>query len=237
MIAQQTEYYFGLDLGQRKSFTAIAIVERVVEREQHRNPISYALEWEELGPAQQTVRYLERFPLDTSYVEIVEAVKRMLWNNALRKHGKTKLVVDATGAGAPVVDLFRRNREMPEVCELTAVTITSGTEAAKGRAPGDWMVPKQDLMSGLALMFEERRLLIVRALRESRQLVEELVRFGGNDGYRDDLAMALSLACWKLRQDHECESKKRGPMTARQRQESEEILGAIMGVSAKRFRE
>jgi hypothetical protein len=170
--------------------------------------VTYAMEWEELGPAQQAVRYLQRFPLDTSYVDVVEVVKKMLWNNAL-KMGKTKLVVDATGAGAPVVDLFRRDKEITQVCDLTAMTITSGAEATKGRNPGDWMVPKQDLMSGLALMFEERRLLIARGCGEARQLVEELVRYGQQDGYRDDLALALAMACWKLRQDHECESKKR----------------------------
>lgn len=236
MITKEIEYYFGLDLGQKKSYTAIAIVERTVDREQYRDPVSYALEWEELGPAQQAVRHLERFPLGTSYVDVVERVKQMLWQDVLRQ-GNTKLVVDATGAGAPVVDLFRRDREITRVCDLTAMTITSGAQATKGRGPGDWMVPKQDLMSGLALMFEERRILIARGMTESRQLVEELVRYGRGDGYRDDLALALAMACWKLRQDHESETKKRGPMTARQRQETEEILGAIMAIPAKRFRE
>ena len=236
MFTREIEYYFGLDLGQKKSFSAIAIVERTVERERYHNPVTYAQEWEDLGPAQQAVRHLERFPLETSYVDVVDRVKQMLWHKELRG-SKTKLVVDATGAGAPVVDLFRRDREITQVCDLTAMTITSGAQATKGRGPGDWMVPKQDLMSGLALMFEERRILIARGLAESRQLVEELVRYGREDGYRDDLALALAMACWKLRQDHESETKKRGPMTARQRQESEEILGAIMAIPAKRFRE
>jgi len=31
--------------------------------------------------------------------------------------------------------------------------------------------------------------------------------------------------------------KKKGPMTAKERQQSEEILGAIMGIPAARFRE
>ena len=236
MLFKEIDYYIGLDLGQKKSFSAIAIVERTEEREQYHNRVTYAQEWEVLGPPQQAVRYLERFPLETSYVDVVDRVKQMLWHREFHEK-KPKLIVDATGAGAPVVDLFRRDREISQRCDFTAMTITGGAQATKGRGPGDWMVPKQDLMSGLALMFEERRLLISRGLAESRQLVEELVRYGREDGYRDDLALALAMACWKLRQDHESETKKRGPMTARQRQESEEILGAIMGISAKRFRE
>jgi len=44
---------------------------------------------------------------------------------------------------------------------------------------------------------------------------------------------------WKLRQQHDGDGvmKKKGPMTAKERQQSEEILGAIMGIPAARFRE
>ena len=180
------EYYLGLDLGQKQSHTAIAVVEWSVDREQRRNAVTWAFEWHELSPPRVSVRHLERLPLGTSYVDVVDRVHELVWSDALR--GKTKLVVDATGMGAPVVDLFRRDTEMRRrACELAAVTITSGAKVSKGEKRGDWLVPKQDLMTGLVVMLEGGRLEISRGLEEAKRLVEELVRYGREEGFRDDL--------------------------------------------------
>ena len=35
------EYYLGLDLGQKKSYTAIAVVERTVDREERRSGVTW----------------------------------------------------------------------------------------------------------------------------------------------------------------------------------------------------
>ena len=233
------EYYLGLDLGQKQSYTAIAVVERTMNREERRSGVTWELEWHELSPPRVAVRHLERIQLGTSYTEVVDRVRDLVWTDALR--GKTKLVVDATGAGAPVVDLFRRDTELKRACELSAVTITSGTMAGKGPKKGDWLVPKQDLITGLVLMFEAGKLQIAHGLAEASRLVEELVRYGRDEGFRDDLALAVALACWKLRMDHPEEGSgdagdrvRRGPMSARDRQAEAEFVGAIMGVTGKR---
>ena len=210
-------------------------------REQRRNPVTYALEWENLQPPRVMVRHLERVKLGTSYVDVIDRVRELVWTDALR--GRTKLVVDATGAGRPVVDLFRRDEELKRACELVAVTITSGTKVGRGPKRGDWTVPKPDLITGLVLMFEEERLEIARELPEARRLVEELVRYGRDEGFKDDLVLALSLACWKVRMDHDDPPEdggvkvRKGPMTAQERQQADEFVGMIMGVAAKRFRE
>ena len=116
------EYYLGLDLGQKRSYTAIAVVERTVDREERRCALTWEMEWHELSQPRVAVRHLERIGLGTSYVDVVDRVRELVWSDALR--GKTKLVVDATGAGAPVVDLFRKDEELKRACELLAVTMT-----------------------------------------------------------------------------------------------------------------
>ena len=235
-------YYLGLDLGQKKSYTAIAVVERTADREERRCPMTWALEWHDLSPPRVAVRHLERIGLGTSYVDVVDRVRELVWSDALR--GRTKLVVDATGAGAPVVDLFRKDEELKRACELLAVTITSGTAMRRGPKKGDWQVPKQDLMTGLVLMLEAGKLGIARGMEEAGRLVEELVRYGREEGFRDDLALALALACWKVRADYPADvsggdggdDEYKSFRAARKREEADEFVGAIMGVSVKNFR-
>jgi hypothetical protein len=74
------------------------------------------------------LRYLERLPLGTSYPDVVAHL-----GEVIAELGPSTLVVDATGVGGPVVDLFQEAR-MGE--RLVAVTII-GSEAV---AHGDWRV-------------------------------------------------------------------------------------------------
>jgi hypothetical protein len=234
MITQ--EYYLGLDLGQKKSHMAIAIVERRTDWIEFRNPVTWAMEREDVTPPRVLVRHLERVRLGTSYMDVADRVRELAWSNELR--GRTKVVVDATGAGAPVVDILRRDQDLLQrACELDSVTITSGSAVRKGPKKGEWWVPKQDLITGLVLMLAEEKLEISRELPEARRLIEEVVRYGRDEGFQDDLVLALSLATWRMRAEHEDPLKdggtkvRKGPMTA-----AEEFVGAIMGVPAKRFR-
>ena len=71
MVTQ--EYYVGVDLGQKKSYTAIAVVERRTDRVEVRDPVTWAMEWKNLSPPRLLVRHLERVPLGTSYVDVVDA--------------------------------------------------------------------------------------------------------------------------------------------------------------------
>ena len=104
-------YFVGLDLGQKRDHSAVAVVERVDGRRAFQATTTDRL----------LVRFAERMALGTPYPIVVERVRRIVQSNALA--GNCALAVDATGVGAPVVDMLRAARLG---CELTAITITGG---------------------------------------------------------------------------------------------------------------
>ncbi len=173
-------FFIGLDLGQKRDFSAVAVVERTHGQ-----------------TAGLHVRHLERIPLGTPYAKVVGRVSAMARHPALM--GNARLVVDATGVGAPVVEMLRSAR-LP--CRVTAVTITGG-EHAHGRGE-DWHVPRKDLLAALQVLLEDGQLRIYRALDEAATLLRELteMRTHGSrtqSGEHDDLALAVGLACWMAR--------------------------------------
>jgi len=188
-------FYLGLDLGQRRDHTAIAVVERRELRLGYRAP-EFDGVW---------VRHLERVALGTPYPRVVERVREILRHRELA--GRCSLVVDGTGLGGPVVDMLRGARLG---CEICAVTITGG--ARESQVGATWNVPKRDLLSGVQLLLEQGDLKIARKLRQAGALMQELMdvnvrqtdtgRFrAGADGSgeHDDLAIALALACWRAK--------------------------------------
>jgi hypothetical protein len=188
-------FFLGLDLGQRRDHTAVAVVERV-----ERHPLYAGPKGERL-----VVRHLQRAPLGTGYPAVVEAVREAVWSEELR--GRCALAVDATGLGAPVVDMLRA---AGLGCDISAVTITSGErESQQGM---NFSVPKRDLMAGLQLKLDEGELRIARGIEGVGALVKELmnvrmsargmgrVRVGADGtGEHDDLVVALALAVWRAR--------------------------------------
>jgi len=113
------------------------------------------------------------------------------------------LVLDATGVGRPVVDMFREAG-----LEAASVTLTGGTSVNKA-AWNDWSVPKRDLVSIMQVLMQSRRLRISGDLEEAQALRKELLSFrvrisdSGADTYgawrekeHDDLVLATALACW-----------------------------------------
>jgi hypothetical protein len=190
-----TQYFVGLDLGQRRDHTAIAIVERV---DRNRG-------YEGATFDRMVVRYLERVPLGTTYPQVVERVRTIVESAELR--GRCALAVDSTGVGAPVVEMLRAARLG---CEVTAVMITSGNKA--NQAGQVWNVPKRDLISGVQVLLERAELKIAKKMRNVGALVRELmdvrsvtrenglVRLGADgSGEHDDLVIAVALACWRAR--------------------------------------
>jgi hypothetical protein len=185
--APATEYVAGLDLGQSQDFTALAVVERSVDAEG--------------GPASYTVGHLKRWPLKTPYTRIASDLRELLTRPPL---AGPDLVVDKTGVGAAVVDLFAAAGLASPVCP---VLITSGHETRL--APdGAWHVAKKELVSVLQALLQSRRLRVA-ALPERALLVKELLAFkvkitaAANEVYEswrerdhDDLVLAVALACW-----------------------------------------
>lgn len=219
------QHYLGLDLGQAQDYSALCVVEEplwlpegladeyhapagwiapsalpsptVVDRVRTQN---YRDGRPGLPPL--TVPHLERFALGTPYPAIVAYVARLLQTAPLRPE-LTALVVDATGVGRPVVDLFEQAGLRP-----IAVTISAG-QTVTVVAPDALRCPKRDLVSAVAVLLEQRRLQIAAALPDAPILRRELEAFRrkltpvGHDSYaswresdHDDLVLSVALACW-----------------------------------------
>lgn len=151
--------YVGVDLGQARDHSAFAVVSRA-------DYPSWVGRGDQRGP--YLVRHVGRAPLGTPYPRVVEGVRRMVAHPQM--DGQVVVVVDATGVGAPVVDMLRR---AGLGCEVCAVTITGG--GRESHAGPAWNVPKTDLMAGLRVLLETGELKIARELRETAVLVRELM--------------------------------------------------------------
>jgi hypothetical protein len=112
------------------------------------------------------------------------------------------LVLDQTGVGRPVVDMFRRAGLDP-----IGVTITSGDGESRA-AHNDYRVAKSLLVSRLQAALHEGSLKIAKELPDARALGLELqdfkatisesgyTRFGAREGTHDDLVLAVAIGLW-----------------------------------------
>jgi len=144
------------------------------------------------------VGHLERLPLGTPYPAIVAHVGRLL----TKLPGHHELVIDFTGVGRPIFDMFVSSGISP-----TGVLITGGT--AETRDGPTCSVPKLTLVSRLQALLHEGRLKIQRELDEAETLVRELqdfridftaaghLTFNARSGKHDDLVLALAIAVWR----------------------------------------
>ena len=177
-------FILGLDLGQVRDPSALAVVQRLATQD---------------GVVQ--VPHLERFPLRTPYPTIVSHVQVLVSRPPLR--GQSSLVIDTTGVGAPVVDLFVKTG-----LHTIAITITGGDKVHRD-SKTRYSVPKRELVGCLQVMLQTGRLKIARALPQAELLVKELLAFqvkitasahdtygAWREGAHDDLVLALALATW-----------------------------------------
>jgi predicted acylesterase/phospholipase RssA/CRP-like cAMP-binding protein len=145
-------FCIGVDLGQSRDYTIIAIVEKedagLINRPRVYNGQAPL-------PPSLFVRRLDRVALGTPYPRIVERIRAITHEPALA--GRCALVIDATGLGAPVVDMLR---EPGTGCDITAVTITSGERESR-RGLMHVCVPRRDLLAGVQLALEQGRLRIL----------------------------------------------------------------------------
>jgi hypothetical protein len=172
------KFFVGLDLGQAQDFTALSVLQ-VVGTEYH-------------------IRHLQRFRIGTPYPEVVTETGKMMATLQ-----DSVLVVDNTGVGRPVVDLFRQAHLNP-----VPVSITGGDKA--NFEDGIWRVPKRDLVGALAVAFQSGTLKIAPDLPEAKTLIEELLNFkvkinlktahdsyeAWREGVHDDLVLSVALALW-----------------------------------------
>ncbi len=196
-IETEKSLFIGLDLGQAKDFTALGIIECV----RSVNTFSGKDEITQLNCV-----HLQRWQLRTSYPAIVADVVRMI--NSLKPvqspDYKPVLAIDATGVGAPVVDLFKQENIN---AELRPIQIVGGANISEEF--GMTRVPKRDLVSVVQVGLQNKTLKIANELAEAGTLARELQNFtvkitdSANDVYgawregnHDDLVLAVALALW-----------------------------------------
>jgi hypothetical protein len=117
----------------------------------------------------------------------------------------SRLVVDYTGVGRPVVDMLRKARVGAKV---TPLFVTSG-RGSSSEERGGWLVSRQELAATLQVLLQSRRLRVAPALPESATLVRELAAFqvktpalskeeldAWRKGAHDDLVLAVAVGAW-----------------------------------------
>lgn len=182
------DFIAALDVGQSQDYSAIIVLQQMLGEQWP----SYAL------------RFLQRFPIRTSYPDIVDGVQMIVETPQLRD--RVTLLVDKTGVGAPVVDLLKK-AHLP-VVRLCPVTITGGNVAT--RDGNEYHVPKRDLATAVKVLLDGKRLKISTGLPQYALLVQELEAFrvkislktahdsyeAWREGDHDDLVLSVAIACW-----------------------------------------
>jgi hypothetical protein len=193
-----TQYFAGLDLGQAQDYSALVVAQRLAH---------WLQQWDAKGNQESCSLYhlvhIERLTLGMSYPDQVQHVKALLERPPLR--GTCMLVLDYTGCGRPVADMFRAEK-LP--CRLYTVTIHGGEQTV--RDGWHYRVPKRDLIGVVQVLLQSGRLKIADTLPEAKILVQEMQNFkmkidpvtahdsysAWREGTHDDLVLATSLALW-----------------------------------------
>lgn len=196
---QEHRYLVGLDLGQANDYTALGILHQKFIESRHR------FEYE--------LPYLERVR-GMPYPLIVEKVEALLKKPELQASEPPLLIIDKTGVGAPVCDMFNPKLMKPDTSGLIAlnkevieITITAGHTPS--RVIGGYHVPKRDLVFALLAIYQSQRIKVAEALPLAEPLKGELtnlklkINTNGHDSYsawreseHDDLVLSLALSSW-----------------------------------------
>lgn len=233
-------FYVGLDLGQKTDPTALSVLRRLAPPEW--NPLADCGDCPD-GALYHAVG-LKRYPLGKPYTEIIDDVAHLCrrlaaeprparapvtvrdarpydpydgirWEDDPAVRRQVRLVVDASGAGLPNVDLLTREFGRYGGVPMVAITITGGLQArqadSRRTARGTyahWNVPKRELVSQMDSLLQSDRLRVAAGLEEGATLLRELrafrVRvtesahetFSAREGEHDDTVLAVTLACW-----------------------------------------
>ncbi|MHC1600402.1 MAG: hypothetical protein ACXQS5_06260 [Candidatus Methanospirareceae archaeon] len=194
------KYFFSVDLGTMQDFTAISVLERVPRK----MPADKLPDDPSLGAPRYTavyvMRHLERLPLGLDYPTIVEKIKGMLSHEKLAR--QSNLIIDATGAGLPILQMMQQAGLAPIGVNITGGGMVTARDAG-------YNVPKAELVSALNLVFQSRRIKIPVALRLKAEFLKELERFKvtmNNTGVNtyesavasvhDDLVLSVAMGIW-----------------------------------------
>jgi hypothetical protein len=200
-------FIIGLDLGQAQDYTATSIIEMVKEG----------------GTWDYHVGQLERVR-GMPYPDVVtriESIATGLWElsgDYPQARQPPALVIDATGVGKPVFDMFEHVRVLKGWVKPVGILIHGGDRVTnEGRI---YRTPKRDLVAVLQVLLQNDRLKIAKVdLRDTlkqemlnlRQKIDPETAHDSYSAWRerdhDDLVLAVALACWygeiKLRKQHQ----------------------------------
>jgi len=189
--------YIGLDLGKAADYTAVAAVQAVKERLECNDSAGMPMFGTFLH-----CRHLHRYQLNTMYTEIVDDMASMVNHPELKRDGYL-LIPDATGVGAPVIELLAQRK----IKQMPIYIIGLGKEHVDEDS-GYMLIPKRDLITNLVVAFETSQIKFAKGLEYERLITDELTNFrmkktkAANDifeareGEHDDLVLALSLAVY-----------------------------------------
>lgn len=207
---KEQKFIIGLDLGQVNDYTALVVLEHLqtykieqVPKPRRDKYVVTAHDWEEVETVDKALyhaRHIERFPLGTSYPDVVSRVKILTETDELKdRYG---LIIDQTGVGRPVFDIA-----MQAGLNAIGLTITGGDTVT-------WInrttvrVSKKQLVSTLNAVVLTKRLVIAEGAPFEETLTKELRTFGskmtdsandiyaGREGAHDDLVLSLAMALW-----------------------------------------
>lgn len=183
------EPLIGVDIGQKHDPTAICVAEPRLRRAGARR------EWHFL------VRHLERVPLTTPYPNVARRIGNIIAGVRRRSHQAPTPYIDATGVGAPVLDLL--SSENQTLGKIVPVQFVHGTK--RRIRNGSVGLGKSYFVSRLQSLVQAQRIHLPSS-HEAQALAHELLSYeiriseAGRDRYgafksgtHDDLVTALGL--------------------------------------------
>lgn len=207
-LPRRTRWIVGVDLGQVSDPTAVCVLEHIrgvidegSDADRHSGFTAHLQK-----PAERLdVRHLQRLPWGLSYPAQVQHVADLLARPPLcggDMRPRADLVLDQTGVGAPVGDIFAEAGLRP-----IRVTITAGNEVTCVGLDR-WHVSKTHLISGVDALLHTGTLRFAAALSEAGAMKDELQDFrrklsdagratySARAGAHDDLVLAVAIAAW-----------------------------------------
>ncbi len=224
IVAAPVEYVFGVDLATAVDYTAVGLLKLT--------PTARAASDRAAAPYAYDLISLARYRGE-SYPSLVKRIGKLAADPRLRptvqppdrvygggqlvmrdapvQAPRPRIVLDATGVGRAVVDMFI-TPEVRAVADIVPVTITAGESWRKDRwgntgLMGYW-VAKKELVSLLVARLQGECLRFIPGDRLSAELEEELrnfrlklskannEQFEAREGKTDDLILAVSMALW-----------------------------------------
>ncbi len=195
-MSKGTHFIIAASLGEGIQPTALAVVAQEVVK---------GSSWGAENKALQ-LRYLERRPLQENYPDIVARISKLLEAPEVKDEercGGAEVVLDVTGSGRAILELF-------EGAEVTPIVVTITGVLEEEVDSNDWRVPRVELVGALRVVYETERLKMAKGIDHLETLLGELREFKKRptridpsapetwrEGQFDDLVFAVALAAWR----------------------------------------